>query len=85
MAEDTKCPYCEMNDSIFHTFRNCNWSQLLFSEVIKSFNKENATFFNFSPTALILAKEEDNKSKELLNIIRKLNFAFLYAKYYLNN
>ena len=22
--EDTKCPYCEMNDSIIHTFHSCN-------------------------------------------------------------
>jgi len=83
LAEDTKCPYCEMNDSIFHTFSNCNWSQYFFSEVIKWFNKENSTSSTLSPTELILGKEEDNKNRELLDITRKLNFTFLYAKYYL--
>ena len=39
-AEDTKCPYCEKNDSIIHTFHSCNWSQLFFLEAIKWFNKE---------------------------------------------
>ena len=85
LAEDTKCPYCKMNDSIFHTFSNCHWSQIFFSEVIKWFNKENATSFTLSPTELILDKEEDNKNKELLDVTRKLNFTFLYAKYYLYN
>ena len=53
-----------------------------FSELIKWLNKDNAPL---SPsTELILGKEEDNINKEL-NIIRKLNFTFLYAKYYLYN
>ena len=54
VAEDAKCPCCEMNDSIIHTFYNCNWSQLFFAEVIKWFNKENATSLTLSPTELIL-------------------------------
>ena len=45
IAEDIKCPYCEMNDSIIHTFHNSNWSQLFFSEVTKRLNKENVTSF----------------------------------------
>ena len=53
VAEDAKCPYCELNDSIIHTFHNCNWSQLFFAEVIKWFNKENATSLTLSPTELI--------------------------------
>ena len=85
MTEDAKCPYCEMNDSIIHTFYNCNWSQLFFSEVIKWFNKENATSLTLSPTELILGKDKNNVNKELDIIIRKLNFTFLYAKYYLYN
>ena len=27
LAENAKCIYCETNDSIIHTFHNCNWSQ----------------------------------------------------------
>ena len=52
-AEDTRCPYCEMNDSIIHTFHSCNCSQLFFLELIKWLNKENATFVSHSPTELI--------------------------------
>ena len=62
-----------MNDSIIHTFYNCNWSQLFFAEVIKWFNKENATSLTLSPTELILGKDKDNINKEL-DIIRKVNF-----------
>ena len=84
MEDNSKCQYCEMNDSIIHTFHNCNWSQLFFSEVIKWFNKENSTSFSLSPIELIFGKKLDSKSKESY-IIRKLNFTFLYAKYYLYN
>ena len=80
-AEDTKCPYCEMNDSIIHTFHSCNWSQSFFLEVIKWFNKENVTSFSLSPTELLFGMRVDASSEES-NIIRKLNFTFLYAKYY---
>ena len=83
-AEDTKCPYCEMNDSIIHTFHSCNWSQSFFLEVIKWFNKENVTSFSLSPTELLFGIRVNASSKES-NIIRKLNFTFLYAKYYLYN
>ena len=82
-AEDTKCPYCEMNDSIIHTFHSCNWSQSFFLEVTKWFNKENVTF-SLSPTELLFGMRVDASSKES-NIIRKLNFTFLCAKYYLYN
>ena len=84
MEDNSKCQYCEMNDSIIHTIHNCNWSQLFFSEVIKWFNKENSTSFSLSPIELIFGKKLDSKSKESY-IIRKLNFTFLYAKYYLYN
>ena len=84
VVEDINCPYCEMNDSIIHTFHNCNWSQLFFSEVIKWFNKENVTSFTLSPAELVFGKKVDNLSKES-NIIRKLNFPFSYAKHYLYN
>ena len=77
-AEDTKCPYCEMNDSIIHTFHSCNWSQLFFSEVIKWFNEENVTSFSLSPTELLFGMRVDALSKES-NIIRKLNFTFLLS------
>ena len=39
---------------------------------------------SLSPVELIFGKKVDNLSKES-NIIRKLNFTFLYAKYYLYN
>ena len=83
-AEDTKCPYCGMNDSIIHTFPNCNWSQSFFLEVIKWFNKENVTSFSLLPTELIFGVKVDTSNKDSNNTW-KLNFTFLYAKYYLYN
>ena len=52
-----------MNDSIIHTFHNCNWSQLFFSKVIKWFNKENVTSFTLSPPELIFGKKVDNEAR----------------------
>ncbi len=46
-AEDAKCPYCELIDSIIHTFCNCNWSQLFFA---------NSTSLTLSPIELIFGK-----------------------------
>ena len=82
-AEDTKCPHCKMNDSIIHTFQSCNlyWSQSFFLEVIKWFNKENVTSFSLSPVELIFGMKVDTSNKDS-NITSKLNFTFLYAKYY---
>jgi len=73
-----------MFDSIIHTFHSCNWSQSFFLEVIKWLNKENVTSFSLSPTELIFGMKVATSSKES-NIIRKLNFTFLYATYYLYN
>ena len=42
--ENALCPYCRQNDLIIHTFCNCHWTKWFFSEVIKWFNVENATF-----------------------------------------
>ena len=52
--------------------------------MIKWFNKENVTSVGLLPTELIFGMKVDTSSKES-NIIRKLNFTFLYAKYYLYN
>ena len=84
MEDNSKCRYCKMNDSIIHTFHNCNWSQSFFSEVIKWFNKENSIPFSLSPIESIFGKKLDNKSN-VSNIIRKLNSTFFYANYYLYN
>jgi len=73
-----------MNDSIIHTFHSCNWSQFSFLEIIKWFNKENVTSFSLLPTESIFGMKVDTSSEES-TIIRKLNFTFLFAKYYLYN
>lgn len=73
-----------MNDSLIHTFSHCNWSQSFSSEVIKWFKRENVTSFTLSPVELIFGKKVVSLNKEL-NITTKLNFTFLYAKYYLYN
>ena len=64
------CPYCRQNYSIIHTFCNCHWTKWFFSEVIKWFNVENATF-----------KAKRIKAHRPLS--KKLDFTLLFAKYYL--
>ncbi len=46
--------------------------------------KEKATSLTLSPIELIFGKDKDNINKEI-DIIKKLNFTFLHAKYYLYN
>ena len=46
--------------------------------------QENVTSFSLSPTELFFGMKVDTSSKES-NMIRKVNFTLLYAKYYLYN
>ena len=46
--------------------------------------EKKTTLSSLSPTELMFGMKVDTSSKES-NIIRKLNFTFLYAKYYLYN
>jgi len=50
------CRYCQMNDSIIHTFQNCSWTKQFFSKVIKWFNAENATSLSFSQRQCLAEK-----------------------------
>ena len=78
------CRYCQMNDSTIHALQNCSWTKLFFSEVIKWFNAENATSLSFSRIEIIFGRKVNIKNAELY-FERKLNFALLFAKYYLYN
>ena len=78
------CTFCQMNDSIIHTFQNCSCTKLFFSEVIKWFNSENATSLSFSQTETMFGRKL-NKNNEEQYPERKLNFTLLFAKYYLYN
>ena len=78
------CTFCQMNDSIIHTFQNCSCTKLFFSEVIKWFNSENATSLSFSQIETMFGRKL-NKNNEEQNPERKLNFTLLFAKYYLYN
>ena len=78
------CRYCEMNDSIIHTFQNCSWTKQFFSEVIKWFNAENATFLRFSQIETMFGRKLNEINAEQYHE-RKLNFTLLFAKYYLYN
>ena len=76
--------FCQMNDSIIHTFQNCFCTKLFFSEVIKWFNSENATSLSFSQIETMFGRKL-NKNNEEQYPERKLNFTLLFAKYYLYN
>ena len=77
------CTFCQMNDSIIHTFQNCSCTKLFFSEVIKWFNSENAT--SLSSQIETMFGRKLNKNNEEQYSERKLNFTLLFAKYYLYN
>ena len=78
------CSFCQMNDSIIHTFQNCYWTKQFFSEVIKWFNAENATSLSFSRIEIMFGRKLNKKNAEQYPE-RKLNFTLLFAKYYLYN
>lgn len=78
------CTFCQMNDSIIHTFQNCSCTKLFFSEVIKWFNSENATSLSFSQMETMFGRKLNKKNAEQYPE-RKLNFTLLFAKYYLYN
>ena len=56
---------------------------MVFSEVIKWFNVENATSFAPSSSELIFGRNNDRKNQSSSAIVKKLDFTLLFAKYYL--
>ena len=83
IAENALCPRCKQNDSIIHTFCNFHWTRSIFSKVIKWFNIENATSFAPSSSELIFDLNNDRKKQSSSEIVKKLYFTLLVAKYYL--
>ena len=83
IAENALCPRCKQNDSIIHTFCNFHWTRSIFSKVIKWFNIENATSFAPSSSELIFDLYNDRKKQSSSEIVKKLYFTLLVAKYYL--
>jgi len=84
------CNNCKNSPQTTQKFRtgpnvgHCIWSQFFFLEVITWFNKENVTSFSLCPTKLIFCMKIDTSRKKP-NIIRNLNFTFIYARYCLYN
>ena len=58
-------------------------SGFLFSEVIKWFNIENAPSFAPSSSELIFGLNNDRKNQSASEIVKKLDYTLLFAKYYL--
>lgn len=78
------CMYCQESDSISHSFIHCNWSKEFFSEVIKWFNKENDTSFSLSTIEQLFGKLQNGADTgKPLKVLKKLNYALLFAKYYI--
>ena len=55
----------------------------MFSEVIKWFNVENDTSFAPSSSELIFGLNSERKNQSLSDIVKKLDFTLLFAKYYM--
>ena len=78
------CRYCQMNDSIIHTFQNCSWTKQFFSGVIKWFNAKNATSLSFSQIETMIGRKLNKKMQ--INILKENSSSLLlFAKYYLCN
>ena len=83
MEKKTICyAYCQMNNSIIHTFQNCSWTKQFFSEVIKCFNAKNTTSLSFSQIETMFGRILNKMNAEQYPE-RKLKFTTLFAKYYL--
>ena len=55
----------------------------MFSEVIKWFNVENDTSFASSSSELMFGFNSERKNQSSLDIVKKLDFTPLFAKYYM--
>ena len=55
----------------------------MFSEVIKWFNVENDTSFAPSSSELIFGLNSERKNQSSSDIVKKLDFTLLFAKYYM--
>ena len=84
IESNSACIYCQEPDSISHTFIHCRWSTGFFAEVIKWFNKQNGTSFSLNTTELLFGKLANEFSPGLPPLmLKKLNYVFLFAKYYI--
>ena len=75
------CRYCQMNNSIIHTFQNCSWTKQFFLEVIKWFNVENVTSLRFLRIETMFGRKLNKTNGEQYHD-RKLSFTILFAKHY---
>jgi len=77
------CRYCQMNDTIIHTFQNCSCTKLFFSEVIKWFNAENVTLLSFSQIEIMFGRKVNKKSRTIFR--KEAQLHHIVCKYYLYN
>ena len=82
IKQDSDCLYCGNEDSIEHTFINCQFSKAFHRRVIPWFNNVNytnqhpsvkETLFGLFPISSIANK----------TLLRKLNYTMLYMRYYI--
>jgi len=82
IKQDSDCLYCGNEDSIKHTFINCQFSKAFQGRVIQWFSNVNytdhhpsvkETLFGLFPTSSIANK----------TLLRKLNYTMLYLHYYI--
>ena len=82
IKQDSDCLYCGNEDSIEHTFINCQFSKAFQRRVIQWFNNVNYT--NQHPSAKeTLFGLFPNSSIANKTLLRKLNYTLLYMRYYI--
>ena len=86
VSNNSNCTYCSQPDSINHTFIEYHLSKKFFQNVLKNFNKENATSFTQSDEELLFGKFLNTIGRlQRSPLLKKLNYCMLLAKYYLYN
>ena len=85
IESDSACVYCQEPDSIGHSFIHCRWSKEFFTEVIKWFNEENGTSYSPNIIELLFGKFPTVITAPSTMMLKKCNYALLFARYYLYN
>ena len=80
IKQDSDCLYCGKEDSIEHTFINCQFSKAFQRRAIQWFNKVNYTNLHPSAKETLFGFLPTSSNKTLL---RKLNYTLLFMRYYI--
>ena len=81
IKQDSDCLYCGKEDSIEHTFINCQFSKAFQRRVIQWFNNVNYTNQHLSVIKILFGLFPTSIANKPL--LRKLNYTLSYMHYYI--